>query len=310
MTAQTSTRPASPQRAEPDDADLDARIVLAEQRLMLREDGLRRRVDDLTQRAKSALQPRRLLGPALGSAAAGVGLAWLWRGRTAAPRSRAGLSVQDGGGTAAAGGSARHGEVPWVRLVGFVWPLLPATWRSRVSPNTVNMVMALGLPMAEALFTRPPPRPMTTAGPLSSASLAGTWHEVARLPSSSRAALRVQFTPRGDGGIDLLESRVDERGVEHVTHGLARPQPGSGGARLRVSRWSPGLRWLSPARSDEWVLHLGDGADELLLGSPQRDTLRLLVRRRRLPPGRLHVMVEIARDQGFAVERLQFVDGL
>lgn len=314
MTAQTSPPPASLRRDELQETDLDARIRQAEQRLILREENLRRRAGDLRRRVKDALQPRRLLGPALGAGAAALGLAWFWRSRAAPAAAVAAAPARDASAAAAArsgqAGGARHSQVPWVRLVGFVWPLLPAAWRARVSPNTVNMVMALGLPMAEAVFTRPPPRPLRTAGPLTSGCLAGTWHEVARLPAGPAGALRVQYTPRGDGSIDLLESRIDAQGREHLQQGSAHAQPGSGGARWRVSRWTPGLRWLPLAWSDEWVLHIDEGCNELLLGSPRRDALRVLSRRRRLPPGRLQVMVEIARDQGFEVGRLQFVDGL
>lgn len=278
---------------------------------MVREQRLRLNAQQLGRRAKEAMQPRRLVGPALGLVAAGAGLAWLWRGRIAVAASPAGAAASSRSpeGHAAAHAPRGRSDLPWVRLLGFVWPLLPQSFRSRVSPNTVNLVMALGLPMAEALFTQPPPpRPMRTVTFAPSTSLAGRWHEVAHLSGRDAGAVQLHFTPRGDGSLDLLESRLDARGVEHLQQGTARPEPGSGGARLTVSRWTPGRRWLHGPARDEWVLHLDDDRGELLLGSPRRDALRLLSRRRRLPPERLHLLAEIARDQGFAVEKLCFVD--
>ncbi|MEO5770805.1 MAG: hypothetical protein ABIQ29_01925, partial [Burkholderiaceae bacterium] len=146
--------PASLKRSQAEDDDLDSRIRQTEQRLVLREENLRRRLALLSARVKDTAQPKRLLVPALGVGLAGAALWWLWRGKSPAPRLAAATS---GGGQAQA--PARSGELPWVRMVAFVWPLLPEHWRSKVSPATASTVVALGLPLAERLLgggTKPP----------------------------------------------------------------------------------------------------------------------------------------------------------
>ncbi len=146
--------------------------------------------------------------------------------------------------------------------------------------------LAVGLPLAEQLLGQRPAAPLVTALPLPLSHLSGTWYELARMPghgAQPAAPTVVQHRLRGDGGFDVLERAPG-------------PEPGSGGARLRISRWPEALRWLPLAWREEWVLHLDPDATELLLGSPERDVLRL------------QGLLEIARDQGYAVERLQFTD--
>jgi lipocalin len=199
-----------------------------------------------------------------------------------------------------------------VQLLGFAFPLLPASWRARVNPATVNTVMTVGLPLVERLFVRPSMPPPLTAGPVASARLSGTWYEIARMPGRARREGEgqpvVRHLLRGDGGMDIEHLQAASDGQQRVELGQAVPVRGSAGAQFKVSRWSAGLRWMPLAWHDEWVLHIDDTAGELMLGSPGRDVLRLLSRRPALSATRLHTMVEMARDQAYAVDRLQFVD--
>jgi hypothetical protein len=153
MNAPTSPLPASLPRTEAEDGDLDARILRVEQRLIAREENLRRRWDATRQRVRRSWKPGRLLLP-LGL---GVGLSlgllgWLRRGRPAAPGAAAAPTPPQ---QAAASGP---GGLPWLHLLGLAWPLTPVAWRQRVSPATLKLVLEVGLPLAETwLRARHPP---------------------------------------------------------------------------------------------------------------------------------------------------------
>jgi apolipoprotein D and lipocalin family protein len=312
-TAPTTPLPASLLRAESRKAGLDDRILQAEQRLIAREENLRRRVGAIGTRLRETLQPKRLLAPVAGGVLALAGLWWVGRRRGDAPESQAsGPRAADAAQGSSSPGGAWSGRVPWVQLLGFAFPLLPAAWRARVNPATVNTVMTVGLPLIERLFARSSMPPPLTMGPVSSARLAGTWYEIARMPGLRRARGEgqplVRHRLRGDGGIDIEHEHLAADGSVVLGHGQALAVRGSGGAQWKVSRWSSGLHWMPLAWHEEWVLHIDDATGELMLGSPGRDVLRLLSRRPGLTAVRLHTLVEIARDQGYEVERLQFVD--
>lgn len=146
--------PASLLRPEAEEHDLDARILQAEQRLIAREEKLRRRVNQLGSRVHEAWQPRRWVPPLAGGAAALLALLWFGRRRAAAAPAPARPASPSHGGMLA------HG----LSLLGLVWPLLPATWRARVPTSVVNVVMGVGLPLVETLLQRRPGRASADAG--------------------------------------------------------------------------------------------------------------------------------------------------
>jgi len=298
--------PSSLAATEPSDVDLDTRIQYVEQRLILREENLRRTARQFSDRVHDALRPARLLWPLAGLAAvaaAGFGLHALWRGRREPARIAVGPA---GPGMAADGVPA----MPWVRLLGLAWPLLPQRWRARVSPATVSAVMSLGLPMLEGLLGRHRAAALQAMAGVDLPRFAGTWHIVASIGSpwsrstdrdgaeAPRSAPLCHFTLRRDGLIDLACDGQDDA--------LVQPLPGSGGAKLKVSRWPEWLRLLPWTWQDQWLLHTDDDYSEALLGSPQRDSLWLLSREPRLPEPRLAALIQRAHDRGFAVQRMRF----
>jgi len=286
-------------------ADLDTRILQAEQRLIAREQALWQGVEALGLRLRRAWQPWRRALPAagltLGVAAAGVLAWWGWRrgARGFDAASRHAGSAQPAG---------QGGGIPWVRLVALGWPLLPAAWRSRVSPASASALVALGLPMVEWLLrghTLPPPATMPS---VDLERFAGTWCVVAQLPrqTAGRGAAPglMHYLPRENGDFDVV---VDAPGARS-SRGLAQVVPGSGGAKLVLSLWPAWLRWLPLAWNDHWILHLDPARGEALVGSARRYRLFVLSRQPRLAPQRRHALLLLARERGFAVEPLQPVD--
>jgi len=284
------------------DADLDARILHVEQRLIAREERLHRGAGALAGELRERLQPRRLLWPAAGAVVAGAALLSLLRRPQAvapAPTPRA---------------AARPGlDIPWVRLLGLAWPLLPERWRERVSPATASTVVTLGLPLVEALLDggRETP-PLTTMAEVDLARLAGRWFMVGELPAPLLAEAvqppELGLLPREDGQFELLQRRIDARGT-HGSEARIEPVPGSQGARLRISHWPEMLHWLPWAWTELAVLHVDAGYDEAVLGNPARSSLWLLSRRpAALAPERRHVLAQLARERGYPAERLRFFE--
>jgi len=321
--------PRSMAAAKSADADLDTQILHIEQRLILREENMRRSARHLTTRVQHALRPARMLWPLAGTAAAvaaGFGLYMLWRGRSGPAPSASGPSAPQL--------AAESSAMSWVRLIPLAWPLLPKGWRARVSPATASAVMSLGLPILEGLLSRG--RPAAALKPMAKVDLtrfSGTWYVVASLPAhgmravaqaaqgtpgaaeaqaselpaaaetskatrAAPAASRWNFALRRDGLLDLTS--------DDAADAVMLPVPGSSGAQFKMTRWPDWLRLLPWAWQDQWVLHVDADHSEAVLGSPNRRELRLLSRHPSLPEPRLAALVQMAHDRDFAVDRLQF----
>jgi len=114
----------------------------------------------------------------------------------------------------------------------------------------------------------------------------------------------LRYTLRRDGLMDLHIVRADTEGSSDAA--LVQPIPGSGGSRWKVSRWPELLRALPWAWQDQCVLYVDDTYVAALVGSPQRDALWLLSRHPSMDETPLKARVQLARDRGFATERLHF----
>jgi apolipoprotein D and lipocalin family protein len=138
---------------------------------------------------------------------------------------------------------------------------------------------------------------------------AGTWYEVARLPNRFQTECAGQpvatYTLRG-ARLEVLNRCPGRDGSERFGRGVARVVRGSAGARLKVSFAPPWLRALPFVWGDYWILHLESDYSAALVGTPQRDALWLLSRRRQLPEVVLQRLLQTARAQGFDVQRLFF----
>ncbi|MCE4536305.1 lipocalin family protein [Pelomonas sp. P7] len=291
----------TPLHAEPPEGegDLDTRILRVEQRLIAREERLRREVSGLARQARRQLRPTRLLAPAGGVVLAALALRSLWR------RPEPATVAASAPGS---GGSRLH-DIPWVRLLGLGWPLLPERWRQRISPATASSLVTLGLPLVERLLGQRRATPLQAVAEADPMRLRGRWFLVGELPAALEAEPseppELGLLPREDGQLDLLMRRVDRHGTQG-RQVLLQPVAGSHGAQFKVSHWPAALQWLPWAWNDLFLLHVDAGYDEALLGSPERDQLWLLSRRPTLDPERRQALAQIARDRGFDAGRLRF----
>jgi len=296
----TQTLPANLSRAEV--VDLDQRILEVEQRLIAREERWRHGVDTLRARARRVASPNRLLLP-LGGALFGTVLLRMWR-RSGAARATSPV-------ISAASGQHRGGnaEAPWISLIALAWPLVPARWRTRVSPATASTLVAIGLPVLQGLLGSRRVPPPVAATDVDMARYAGTWYEVAALPSRFESSCagqpRAHYTPRWDGSVEIVNSCPDKSGRTREVKGIALPVEGGFGAKLRVSLWPMWLRWLPLAWSDYWILHVDEAYSEALVATPDRRNLWLLSRRPNMSPARIQALQQKATMQGFVVAKLR-----
>ena len=302
-------------RPEPQ-GSLENRILQAELRLIAREENLRRGISALGSRLRhAAQQPRRWAAPVLGGMAALGTVWWFMRGRRGHGNNA--YPAMSAGGRSYSGTTARQSpgkpgnQVPWVRFVAMAWPLLPQAWRNRVSPNTVTAVMTIGLPIAENMLSGRQQAPLRTMASVDLKRYAGTWHEIARLPAPFEAACDGQpsatYTLLGGGMVEVVNRCHTVLGRCTEVAGIAHAVPGSGGAKLKVSLFPTWLRWLPFAWADYWIVDIDDDYRTALVGNPSRSFMWVLARERHIDPPRLQRLVDIANEQGFAVDRLKVV---
>ena len=72
-----------------------------------------------------------------------------------------------------------------------------------------------------------------------------------------------------------------------------------------MTHWPAALHSLPWVWSELAVLHVDAAYDEALIGSPSREMLWLWSRQPRLAPERQQALVQLARERGYAVERLR-----
>lgn len=274
------------------------RIRLVEQRLAAREQAIALRIGAIGERLRVATRPQRWLPAAAGISVALAALWWLLRGRLPA-QGRAAATAHHASERAAS-------DMAWTPLLALAWPLLPARWRTRVSPATAAAVMSVGIPLAQRLLAGSPHPPLPTMDALDLVRYAGTWHELARLPTRYEARCDDQpcahYAAYGDGLLVLNECHSG--GVRRLVRGVARVLPNSGNAKLKVSFWPAWLQWLPLAWADYWVLHVDEAYQVALVGDPARRHLWLLSRGRRIDAARFDHLVRLAAERGFAVDRL------
>jgi apolipoprotein D and lipocalin family protein len=170
--------------------------------------------------------------------------------------------------------------------------------------------------------------PLLTAPPLSSAGApsgiaaplrvvesvdlkqyAGRWYEAARLPNKFQhkctGDVLARYTLRADGKIDVVNQCRTADGKMNEAHGIGRRAgDGKNNARLEV-RFAPSVfSFLPMTWGDYWIIGLGPDYNWAVVGTPSREYLWILSRTPGISGTSYDRAVEIARGNGFDVNRL------
>jgi apolipoprotein D and lipocalin family protein len=136
----------------------------------------------------------------------------------------------------------------------------------------------------------------------------GEWVEIARFPNrfqrSCAGDVRATYARRADGGLDVINQcrATDRRVIE--ARGVARVVDARTSARLKV-RFAPAfLSFLPLVWGDYWILGLADDYSWAVVGSPDRQYLWILARTPHIAARQFAAAVDIARANGFEVDRL------
>jgi apolipoprotein D and lipocalin family protein len=165
----------------------------------------------------------------------------------------------------------------------------------------------LGLAVLAACQSSPHARPLATAARVDLQRYAGTWYEVARLPNFFQKAGEqaiAEYRLEPDGRVAVRNTAVRPDGQKRSIEGHATAVPGSNHARLMVR--FQGWAGLAPVsnRGNYWVIAVDPQYRYAMVGTPDRKYLWILARTPQLDPRIRQQLMERAKAEGFATERL------
>jgi apolipoprotein D and lipocalin family protein len=101
-----------------------------------------------------------------------------------------------------------------------------------------------------------------------------------------------------DGKVGVWNRCVETSGKVRDAKATARTVDGGANAKLKVM-----FAW--PFEGDYWVLRLSDDYSTAAVGSPDRQSLWILHREKKMDEGEYQKLVESLKDDGFDVGRLE-----
>ena len=152
-------------------------------------------------------------------------------------------------------------------------------------------------------------KPLTVVNNLDPSKYAGRWFEIARLPNRFQTKcagdVTAEYQVRAEGGFAIVNRCRNAGGDVTDASGVARSTNGAPASVLKV-RFAPALLSVLPfVWGDYQVIALDDGHTYSVVGTPDRKYLWIRSRQPRMAPGQYDQLIELARTQGFAVERLE-----
>jgi len=133
----------------------------------------------------------------------------------------------------------------------------------------------------------------------------GTWYEIARLDHPFERGLEdvsASYTAKEDGGIHVVNRGYDPAAKEwREAVGRAYPQGDPTVGSLKVS-------FFGPFYGGYHVISLDEDYRDAIVAGPDRSYLWFLSRERSLPGGRRDELLSVAREAGFDVGSLIWVD--
>ncbi len=131
---------------------------------------------------------------------------------------------------------------------------------------------------------------------------AGLWYEIALLPNSFEkgcSCTTANYTLNDKEGYVEVNNKCIKNGKISDIKGKAFPVKGSNNSKLKV-------QFFWPFKGDYYIIALADDYSVALVGHPNREYLWILSRTKSLEESVLQHFVEIARNEGFEVDKLHF----
>ena len=149
------------------------------------------------------------------------------------------------------------------------------------------------------------PKGVATIEPFDATRYMGKWYEIARLDHKFERGLTnvtAEYSLKDDGGISVVNRGYDlEKGEWKEADGKAEFVDGSDQARLKVS-------FFGPFYSGYNVIALDDEYRYSMVTGDDRDYLWLLSREKEIPEEVKQRYLKQARDQGYDVDALIWVE--
>ncbi len=127
-------------------------------------------------------------------------------------------------------------------------------------------------------------RPLNSISTLELNRYLGTWYEIAKYPNRFQAMCKsnttAQYALLPEGGINVLNSCTDDKGLTTQANGAARikAQP----SQLEVSFAPTWTRWLPLVWANYWVVALDANYRWVLISEPNRQYAWVLAREKKL----------------------------
>lgn len=180
------------------------------------------------------------------------------------------------------------------------------------SARTIKTAIADAWDAARGLFGAGPGSSLPTAGPIDLQRYAGTWFELARLPTrfqNPRSVSTAEYALRPDGAVSVTNTAFLGDRVDARIQGAATVAAGAANDRLRV-RFGGILRFIPvPKDGNYWIIDKEPDYSMALVGTPDRKLLWLLARDKDAwGSPEAERMVDRARTLGFDTDRLLVAD--
>ena len=130
----------------------------------------------------------------------------------------------------------------------------------------------------------------------------GTWYEIARLPNSFEKGLEcvtANYTLLENGKIEVLNKgyKIDNHSEFKTAKGKAYVPDKNEPAKLKVT-------FFWPFYGDYWVIELDSDYQYALVGEASREYLWILSRAPQLDESTYNQLITIAKEAGFATEKM------
>lgn len=142
----------------------------------------------------------------------------------------------------------------------------------------------------------------------------GRWFEIARLPIRFQKSCVKNTMAQYkliENGIAVENSCITKSNKIKKAIGVAKIVSKNNN-KLQVNFAPKWLSWLPATWGDYWVLYLGEIKNNqyqtALVGTPDKKYLWLLSRHQKLNQLKINQILQIAKDQGFAIDKLIFTE--